>query len=317
MNAAADKEEFEAAEEHKMKLESVSKAAELEHKLYRHCQWAVKYANKKLEELKNNRMFIVMKNWTPLHDAANNYLKKLSDEDVAKFEMKDELTKSNEKGTVISTEAPSGEAPTPTPGNPTTTAVEEVTDSAKVVTTDQDSTKSKSKAARKRSSKGYTPAKEAKNASVQEAEEGNSSKNKKKKKDPQKPLGPSAVKSFIKSTKYRVNHPKGGVVYVDVTSECYTMSNGSLYCECCNKVITWDNRTRHMVAEKHIANKQAKIDVDNSAAIGRVMLQQRIELDSLVGKTYDDEKCEAILMWLKIACKGNWSLRSIELVQVR
>ena len=317
MDAAAEKEDFDAAEEHKIKLERVSKAAEFEHKLYHHCQWAVKHAMKKLDELKKNRLFMEMKEWTPLRDAANEYLQKIPEEDLTRFEINKLTKKSN--GTVVSTEAPGGEASLPAPPLPTMTAVEEeVADSAQGTTTEQQITKPKSKSARKRSSKGYTTSNEAEeNTGVQEEAKVDSDKKKKSNKNIQKPPSLSAYRLFIGSTSYRVNHPKGGHVFVDVTLECYIMSNGYLYCNCCNKAITWDNRTRHMVAEKHIMNKKTKVDAANSAAAGRAIMQQRIEIDSLVGKTYNDEKCESILMWLKIACKGNWSLRSIEDVKVR
>ena len=72
-----------------------------------------------------------------------------------------------------------------------------------------------------------------------------------------------------------------------------------------------------MVADKHIAAKITQIDIDKPAETGRAMMQQQIEMESLIGKNYKEEKCESILMWLKIACRGNWSLRWIEDVKVR
>ena len=317
MNAAADTEDFDVAEEHNIKLKRVSKAAEFEHKLYHNCQWAVKHANKKLDELKKNRLFIEMKDWTPLRDAANEYLNKLSEEDLTRFEI-DKLTKLNGT-TVVSTEVPSSEASSLPPTHRTSTTLVDMTDSVQqVVSTEPDPTKPKAKAARKRSSKpGYTPG----NAENEEAEDNTSRPTKDKKKQKtvaqDKPPSLTAFHAFVGNKCYKVTPPKGDAVYVDVTSEHYVMSNGSLYCECCTTVIKWENKARHMVAAKHLNKKKEMIKADNAAAVGQVMMQQRIEKDNLVGKSYDDEKCRSILMWLKIACKGNWSLRSIEDVRVR
>lgn len=316
MNAAADREDFDTAEEHNIKLERVSKAAEFEHKLYHHCQWAVKHANKKLDELRKNRVFLEMKDWATLRNSANEYLNKLSEEDLSRFET-NKLTNLNDI-TVVSTEVPNGEQASSSSLAPTTDSGQH-----QVVTTGQDSTKPKAKAARKRSSKpGYTPGNAETTSKQEEAEDSSSTTTKKTKKKlktvaQDKPPSLSAFRAFVQNKCYKVTHPKGDAVYVDVTSEYYIMSNGSLYCECCSKVIRWDNKARHMVADAHLTKKKDKIKADNAAAAGQVMMQKRIEMDSLVGKTYDDEKCKSILMWLKIACKGNWSLRSIEDVRVR
>lgn len=124
-------------------------------------------------------------------------------------------------------------------------------------------------------------------------------------------------KNFMKDKYHTVPLGVGKKVYVDVSLELYIISHGFLYCTCCKMAIDWDNRSRHMGAQKHVKLKQAAKDLLIDIETARPMTQQRISEQNLDGKTYSDGKIDSTLMWLKIACAGNWSLRSIEKNKVR
>jgi hypothetical protein len=67
----------------------------------------------------------------------------------------------------------------------------------------------------------------------------------------------------------------------------------------------------HAVTDMHKENrdtaKEVQVNLDNT----RAKVQQCINEEQLVGSTYTQEQIEAQLLWLSLACKANWSLKSI------
>jgi len=101
-------------------------------------------------------------------------------------------------------------------------------------------------------------------------------------------------------------------VVVNVTKEPYILSHGFLYCKCCKIMVKWNNRSKHVIGKKHIANKNAAADTAEDLNEARTLAQQRIREEGLVGTTYTGDKLDSITLWLKVACAGNWSTASIE-----
>jgi len=90
------------------------------------------------------------------------------------------------------------------------------------------------------------------------------------------------------------------------------MSEGYLYCNCCKLTIGWDNRSKHVVVKKHKMAKQNMLDVTDDLNKSRPLAQQRIQREGLVGSTCGKDKLDSIAIWLRVACRGNWSTKSVE-----
>jgi hypothetical protein len=67
----------------------------------------------------------------------------------------------------------------------------------------------------------------------------------------------------------------------------------------------------------HIRKRDTVEEVNDDLEDTRVLAQQRIQRESLVGATYSNEKLKSILHWIKIAARMNMSTSTIEDNKVR
>ena len=119
--------------------------------------------------------------------------------------------------------------------------------------------------------------------------------------------------AFVSQREHKVQTKKGQPnVIVDVTKEPWIMSNGYLYCNCCTNAISWNNRSKHMISAAHIKKRDDDVEVKNDLDQARPLAQQRIHREGLVGTTYGNDKLDSVTVWLKVACAGNWSTKSVE-----
>lgn len=93
--------------------------------------------------------------------------------------------------------------------------------------------------------------------------------------------------------------------------EMYTISHGFLYCVCCKEELCLSFRGKHAVSEKHKRNRDSSGAVQKDLDDTAPKIQQRILEEQLVGSTYAKQKIALQLLWLQVACKANWSLKSI------
>ena len=72
-----------------------------------------------------------------------------------------------------------------------------------------------------------------------------------------------------------------------------------------------------MVSKKDKTAKQDAVDAAANMDDARLLAQQRIQYESIVGTTNKKDVFDAITIWLKLACKGNWCTKSVEDNKVR
>lgn len=99
---------------------------------------------------------------------------------------------------------------------------------------------------------------------------------------------------------------------LDMTKEPYILSHGWLCYDSCKTVVSWPNRSKHVLWSVHLKNRQAAKNIKADMKEVRPMVLQRINQEGLVGKTYTDDHIDNTMMWTRIACRGNWSTHSVQ-----
>ena len=67
-----------------------------------------------------------------------------------------------------------------------------------------------------------------------------------------------------------------------------------------------------MIRVKHKKAKDNDAGTAKDLVEARPLEQRHIWSKGLVGSTYTKDKLDSITIWLKLACSGNWSTKSIE-----
>lgn len=320
MKDASKNKNYELAHWFKLERDHLLAAAALEKKLFTECTWAMDYVESKLEQLQKKELFLDCIRLNKVAAAADEYLHDVSDEDIDAFNAMLQSSLSVEHGNnsneictihdsdededvemvavedassdltnsgVTSDERGSNEEDEEGSTN------EETSDTTVAIV------KPKAKGARDQAPKVYICVK---------ADAGP--------KAMKKPPKPEFFHMFMADKCHKVYSKDKVTTIVDVSLEPYILSHGYLYCNCCKVKVDWGNRSKHLVAKKHIKNKMDAITIAQDMELAKPMLQQRIKEDNLVGRTYSDEKLESTMMWLKIACSGNWSTKSVEETRV-
>ena len=312
MRDAACNSNYDLAHRSKLERDRLLAAAALEKKMFTDCTWAKDYAESKLEQLRKHEKFVECMHMEDVARIADAYLNGVSDEDVEAFnvmlqsslsvkhqvgradvEMTDAEEASSGIATSLTDESADVEMLSELDEEGSEEDDKEVTQHEKGDTVDV-ITKPKAKGARDRKPKVYISAKAdiCPNAM-------------------KKPPKLELFRHFISETCHNVYH-KDQVTIVDVSREHYIMTHGYLYCDCCKIQVDWRNRSKHLVTQKHINNKKNAETVAQDLEVARPMLQQRIMEENLVGRTYSNEKLESTMTWLRIACAGNWSTKSVD-----
>ena len=307
---------------HQLKLErnGLLAAAAMEKKLFTECTWAKDYVESKIEQFRKMENFLGCKEMEHLANTASAYLRDVPDDDVEEFsEMLQSSLSQKDNVEMVDAEDSTLDDNFEEPDESVDAAVvpgqlEEGVDSEeeedKQVTANEEDdtataavgegatavavTKSKAKGARERAPRLYLSAK----VDITPREM-------------KKPPKTANFHAFVREKSHKVFH-KGTSTIVDVSREHYILSHGYLFCDCCKIAVDWGNRSKHLVALKHTNSKRCAETVAQDLETAKPMLQQRIKEDNLVGRTYSDDKLSSTIMWLKIACKGNWSTRSID-----
>lgn len=324
MNDASQNRCYDLAHKFKLERDHLLAAAALEKKLFTECTWAKDYAESKLEQLRKKELFLECIQLDDVTAAADEYLRDVFDEDVEAFNVmlqsslsvveqannsnetcRVQVTDGGEDVEMVEVECASSDITTSVTDEGGTNdnededvdkdEEEEDSTNKKTSNTTVVIAKPKAKGARDRAPKIYISTK----VDV-------SSKTMKK------PPKLEFFRMFMADKCHKVHSKDKVITIVDVSLEPYILSHGYLYCECCNIKVDWGNRSKHLVAKKHIKNKSAVKSIAQDMQVAKPMLQQRIKEDNLVGQTYSSEKLESTMMWLKIACAGNWSTKSVE-----
>ncbi len=349
MDAASSMEDFANAQKYKDEYETYYAIGEKETHLYHYCTWLVEYATGKMEKYKTVQKFTKAAEWRDRRDIARAYITLVPENDVGclfnklttegeavAFDPFADTTTDEQSGVAVADDA------TNAASTATTTAddndVINIDDNEDVINVDDDedvmnvddddeeveeeeeeeaaeeedeaangggapaarATKAKSKNSRKRKSKKYTPV--AKTTAVV-----NTTKQPKG-----KPPSDNAFYKFINQASFTVHRNDKPPCTIVPKNQGYELASHYLFCSTCKERIAWNNRGKHAVTAKHTSALAASIALAADLKKGRKKCQKRIDDEGLVGSTYSNEKIDAQLLWLKVACRGNWSLKSVE-----
>ena len=338
MNSAADEYiDYDLAAELKLKRDDIASTVALEKKLFNDCTWAQTYAKEQIQKHRKLENFPKCKQFENLLNIATSYLDSVSDDDAeglmfspcdtpvatsspaTSFEPDSQATSINMEGrnddvSVGDKECLAGvfegeDEPLKKKSGLASGFWRNGDDDDDDNNNDNDddddddevelplpTTKPKAKAARERAPKQYISASADCTPKVV-----------------QKPPSLDKFRKFISNTCFNIKTAKGKPqIKVNMTNEPYILSFGYLYCNCCKKQIHWNNRGKHVTTQSHMKAKKGEDDMAVDLDRARPMVQQRIMDKKLVGKTYSKDKIDGTMSWLKIACAGNWSLKSVE-----
>lgn len=336
MDSASREEDFVSAQKYKDEYESYYAAAQREVRLYHYCTWLVEHASNKIEGYKASQKFEKAGKWKERRDIASAYLTLVPVDDVRHLLNKLETTEKaitfdpfadiiaegTSDGAISSTTTAAEENVIAIDDDDDDVMEEEEDDEAMVMEEEEEeeeeveeeavnndgaingrATKPKAKQARKRKAKQYTPVAATTTTTAVV-------KNTKNPLD--KPPSDAAYYAFINKPSHTVKlQGKPPRTFVP-KNQGYTLASHYLYCTICKNRIAWNNRGPHAISGKHesalAAANLLKADLEKS----RKKVQARIDDEGLVGSTYSDDKIDAQLLWLQVACRGNWSLKSIE-----
>lgn len=349
MDNASSVEDFANAQKYKDEYESYFATGKKETHLYHNCTWLVDYATAKMNRYVTAQKFDKADQWKQRRDMARAYLTLVPENDIGC--LFDKLTT---KGAAVAfdpfadttAEKQTDRAVAGAASTAAATSVDEDNDVINVdevddedcdminIEDDEDNdeeaesadteaadggdatapqpaaaraTKAKSKNSRERKSKKYTPVSTTTTTAVV-----NTTKQPKG-----KPPSDAAYYNFINLPSFnvhRTNKPSRAIV---PKNQGYTLASHYLYCTVCKKRIDWGNRGPHAITGIHERALAAHIAMQADLENGRKKCQKRIDEEGLVGSTYSKEKIDAQLLWLQVACRGNWSLKSVEDNRVR
>eukprot|EP00956_Cyclotella_meneghiniana_P040828 scaffold206395_cov26-Cyclotella_meneghiniana.AAC.2 len=318
MVQAGRSEDFEAAKELKKQWEIYYAASEEQIKLYHLSDWLLKHSISKIEGHVAKMSYDKAAKWKERRDIAQSYLELVSPEDIDHILQKDTEVDSRASRFDADTsfEDDRSESFSPTTEDAVSTLPESNSTNETVDLLDDDdenpedidltnddedddcnnADKTKlSKQSRERGKRKYVTT-------------GKVGRGKKPHKKPPK----DGFAKFMRKTSHNVKRNKKPTETIVPADEGYRLSHGYLYCDHCKEQLCWDYRGKHAVMDKHKKNRDSALTVQRDLDDNAPKVQQRILEEQLVGSTYARQKIESQLLWLQVACKANWSLKSIE-----
>mmetsp|Transcript_16893 Transcript_16893/g.36715 ORF Transcript_16893/g.36715 Transcript_16893/m.36715 type:complete len:520 (-) Transcript_16893:171-1730(-) len=314
---AMEAEEWDKAED----LQSVEKellsAAELEENLYLKAVYCKQHAKNRYDICMKQQNVKGAKYFSTVLKAAESYLKKVPEADFENsagpinVEDDDVLSVDNEcEGESIAAAAPEEEPQMDEDdeGNETANEDEEDRSAESSSLRNLFSAGNRSKAGRKRKGRAYERrAKGSAGAPKRVARGSKASK-----------ITQAQLKT-MKKKKYKATVPNKErpgtfcTVVVDMKNEPFwEISNGHLFCGCCNVVVTRKRVAEHCCGSKHKERRDNKPKEDAEAKEAGIKVQARLTEEGLQGSTVDADERKDHMLLMRAFARGNVPLRGAD-----
>ena len=313
MKLASETKQFVKARDAKAARDNWQKAADIEKTLHEKCNWAVGYAKEKMVYYSVREDFNKCIEFAELLKIANAYMETIPAEDKVIDVLEEESGSTAEAEASTTTGAAIIDVETVPPLGPLVVDDEEEDaddDDNAELEDDGDET------AADNNGGVFVGGKKTSASRKRKARENNykrKTQEKKKKSTIEKPPGKVQCDKFCALTVCKV---QGTDDIFDPSKEHLVFENEYLYCQCCKKRISWNNRRRHLKSEAHKKAKAIHVEMKNSAKEGAKVAQQRITEKNLVGKNYSPLRIQDSMLWLRACFKGNISIGAFNSMRV-
>ena len=311
LDNAYDNNDFETVEKVQPKYDAAINRARFEEKLFQSALSAHDYASQKLDDAKKMRQVEKCKKYYKIIKASEEYIEKVPEDDkiVSTDDTEDEVVveetpiNNNEDGDDDDDDDDEDDD-----DEQQLDDAEDETAQPRLSSSFQAGKKSRAGRARKEK-KSSAPT--TKTSAVVTAP-------KPKNKGPK--VSGVKLKQMLKKT-YKVDVTVDGEkkkVDVDMKIEpYYSLSRGSIICDCCNKQIREDNLAKHTASAKHKEQKERKMKMDADDEANGRFIQARLQENNLVGRTVDNNVHAGDMLLLRAFAAGNVPAKAIDRMAVR